>query len=453
MAINGTKQYILNYDSKYLYPYTVLDAIIDPDTEETGISAITNAIGKSINSQGKDQIIGNVLGIAINSDTNVGNNTYQLQQLGAYDSTNANYKYKYFSQTGDFQDLPMSISKITLEGIGNIDNVLAATNDKHEVNFKFDEKYFKYNTNTGLQVVAADKLYNKSTIQGRLTYFSAGELSEYKESIGSETSLMYYDGNKGFTKSTTSLGKNTAVQLTSGEFAAINTKDLAAGKLIHDNKIATSDTKMAVPYVIMGTDTTDDYTINYVIPDKPSTGNSFALVYNEVLDETTNETKGQFKWVVPNSFTNISLKDVSTNTDTIYYLTGVKDTSINVGTNELAVAKYTDAAIYFKNGNLYNSSDERLKTFTDNINIDFDKLATIKKGIFYWNDDESKSEQIGVTAQSVNEIFPQIVSLNNGTYSVAYDKLTVIALAAIDELHKENEELKQRIQILESKLK
>jgi hypothetical protein len=452
MAINGTKQYILNYDSKYLYPYTVLDAIIDPDTDETGVPAITNAIGKSINSQTKDQIIGNVLGIAINSDASISDNTYQLQKLGAYDSTNVNYKYKYFSQTGDFQDLPASISKITLTGIGNTGNVLAATNDNHEVSFAFDDKYFKYNNDTGLQVEAANKLYNKTTRQGRLTYFSAGELNEYKEDIGNETSLMYYNGNTGFNISTVSLGDNTAVQLNNGTFEKIDTKNLVAGKLINDTKISSSATKMAIPYV-MGNSTTDNYTINYVIPESPSNGQSYALVYKEDVDEETNEAKGKFEWVFPNSFTNIALTDVSTNTDTIYYLTGVGENLISTGTNELAVAKYTDAAIYFKNGNLYNSSDERLKTFTDNINIDFDKLATIKKGIFYWNDDESKSEQIGVTAQSVNEIFPQIVSLNNGTYSVAYDKLTVIALAAIDELHKENEELKQRIQALESKLK
>ena len=47
-------------------------------------------------------------------------------------------------------------------------------------------------------------------------------------------------------------------------------------------------------------------------------------------------------------------------------------------------------------------------------------------------------------------MFPEIVSVGeDGFMSVAYDRLSIIALAAIDKLVEENEDLKSRIEKLE----
>lgn len=105
---------------------------------------------------------------------------------------------------------------------------------------------------------------------------------------------------------------------------------------------------------------------------------------------------------------------------------------------------------YTLNGNLtanayYISSDERLKTFGDDIKVDFDELAKLRKSHFVFNDNPTKQE-IGVSAQEVQKIYPEIVNeTEEGTLSVDYSKLAVIALAAIDKLN-------QRIQELENKL-
>lgn len=93
----------------------------------------------------------------------------------------------------------------------------------------------------------------------------------------------------------------------------------------------------------------------------------------------------------------------------------------------------------------YISSDERLKTFGDDIKVDFDELAKLRKSHFVFNDNPTKQE-IGVSAQEVQKIYPEIVNeTEEGTLSVDYSKLAVIALAAIDKLN-------QRIQELENKL-
>jgi hypothetical protein len=96
----------------------------------------------------------------------------------------------------------------------------------------------------------------------------------------------------------------------------------------------------------------------------------------------------------------------------------------------------------------YQSSDECLKTFYDPVNIDLEKLKKLRKNYFKFNDKDKL--EIGVSAQEIQEVYPEIVSSDETGYlSVAYDKLSVVALAAVDKLHEENEELKERLDKLE----
>ena len=100
----------------------------------------------------------------------------------------------------------------------------------------------------------------------------------------------------------------------------------------------------------------------------------------------------------------------------------------------------------------YQSSDNRLKDFEDTIPVDLEKLRALKKNYFTWKDNENKDRQIGVSAQEIQEIYPELVSANeDGMLSVAYDKLSVVALAAIDKLYEENKALEDRIKVLEDK--
>lgn len=98
------------------------------------------------------------------------------------------------------------------------------------------------------------------------------------------------------------------------------------------------------------------------------------------------------------------------------------------------------------------SSDERLKNFENDIEIDFDKLKNIPKKYFTWKHDDKKVLNIGTSAQEVEKIYPEIVeeflNENEGKNykSVDYSKLSIIALAAIDKLN-------ERITELENKLK
>ena len=128
-----------------------------------------------------------------------------------------------------------------------------------------------------------------------------------------------------------------------------------------------------------------------------------------------------------------------------YYLIG-KDQNVAAGSAPDTL--YYDSRIYFKGGSLYHASDETLKTFTSDVDINLDNLATIKKGMFYWNSDPDKISHLGVTAQSVEALYPEIVSSNEGHLSVDYAKLSVVALAAIDKLNERIKELEKQIEDL-----
>jgi hypothetical protein len=103
---------------------------------------------------------------------------------------------------------------------------------------------------------------------------------------------------------------------------------------------------------------------------------------------------------------------------------------------------------YFINNELYEGSDERAKNFIEDISVDFNKLSTLPKKYFYWKEGygDPNRRTIGTSAQEIAKIYPEVVSTNkDGFMSVSYEKLSIIALAAIDKLN-------ERISELEAKL-
>jgi hypothetical protein len=140
-------------------------------------------------------------------------------------------------------------------------------------------------------------------------------------------------------------------------------------------------------------------------------------------------------------------------TKSTYYLVGT-----NVKDDETAgklYKSYSDESsnIYWKDFNLYQTSDEKLKEFISGIDVDLDSLKSIKKMRFSWKDDADKRSNIGVTAQSIETLFPELVSEDQGNKSVAYDKLGVVALAAIDKLTDKIHELESTVDSLKNEIK
>jgi hypothetical protein len=101
----------------------------------------------------------------------------------------------------------------------------------------------------------------------------------------------------------------------------------------------------------------------------------------------------------------------------------------------------------------YHSSDERLKTFEGDVEVDLDKLKALPKKYFHWTADADGKRQLGTSAQAVREVFPELVSEDSDGYlSVNYANLSIVALAAIDKLAEQNAQLEERLARIEKLL-
>ena len=139
--------------------------------------------------------------------------------------------------------------------------------------------------------------------------------------------------------------------------------------------------------------------------------------------------------------------DLTTSTTAKGYIIGKNSTS--TGWN----GTFYVSTAYFQGGVLYQGSDERFKEFVGDIDVDFEALKSIPKKYFVWKKGAKQGEgvYIGTSAQKLKEVYPELVSDDGDIMSVAYENLSIVALAAIDKLHAEIERLEARIQQLESR--
>lgn len=96
-------------------------------------------------------------------------------------------------------------------------------------------------------------------------------------------------------------------------------------------------------------------------------------------------------------------------------------------------------------GNVTAFSDARVKTNIKTIDNALLKVLALRGVTYNRTDLEDKSEQIGVIAQEVKEVLPQVVQENDGHYSVAYGNIVGVLIEAIKEQQAQIEELKSRL--------
>ena len=131
-----------------------------------------------------------------------------------------------------------------------------------------------------------------------------------------------------------------------------------------------------------------------------------------------------------------------------------------------AVRSYVNTSVYMQNGNItavafYQSSDERLKNIKSELSVEncYKLINDCSTIIYSLKTDEKDQNQIGMIAQQVKEIMPEVVQESNGYYSINYSRLSVVALNLIKDLseriielekdHNKLEELIKRVEKLE----
>lgn len=126
-----------------------------------------------------------------------------------------------------------------------------------------------------------------------------------------------------------------------------------------------------------------------------------------------------------------------------FYANGTADNyfagNVGIGITSPSYKLHVDGDIY-ATGNVTAYSDRRLK---DNIATLTNALATVEhlRGVSYTRKD-SGEKQIGVIAQEVEQVVPEVVVCKDGHYGVAYGNLTALLIEAV-------KELSERVKILE----
>ena len=131
-------------------------------------------------------------------------------------------------------------------------------------------------------------------------------------------------------------------------------------------------------------------------------------------------------------------------------ITGSIFVSGSIGADEGAISASGDI---IADGDVvaFNSSDERLKDNIEVIQGSLDKIDGIRGVEFDWNDKspgwaQERGHDVGVIAQEVQEIIPEIVTeRKNGYLGVDYKRIVPLLIESIKELKQEVEILKKKV--------
>jgi hypothetical protein len=97
-------------------------------------------------------------------------------------------------------------------------------------------------------------------------------------------------------------------------------------------------------------------------------------------------------------------------------------------------------------GDVIAYSDARVKDNVQTIENALDKVTKLRGVSYTRNDVEDKTTKIGVIAQEVLEVLPEVVQQDDeGKYSVAYGNMVGLLIESIKELKAEVDELKSRL--------
>lgn len=141
----------------------------------------------------------------------------------------------------------------------------------------------------------------------------------------------------------------------------------------------------------------------------------------------------------------------------ITMMTSTEGANVGIGTEAPADELYVVGDIT-ATGAITEISSLKFKTNINRLDNALDMVDRLRGVSFDWRTADypnlrfSEDQQIGLIAEEVETVIPQLVhSDNNGDKSVDYSKLTAVLIEAVKELKTENNELRARINALENK--
>lgn len=136
---------------------------------------------------------------------------------------------------------------------------------------------------------------------------------------------------------------------------------------------------------------------------------------------------------------------------TVGYNTTTLNGLLQVNNNIEATGYISASGNIVSSGNVYANSDVRLKTNILPIDNSLEKINKLQ-GV-YFNKKNKTNREVGLIAQDVEKIIPEIVTEDNSEEkikSICYSNLTAVLIEAVKELTEKNNELLKRIEKLEN---
>jgi len=140
------------------------------------------------------------------------------------------------------------------------------------------------------------------------------------------------------------------------------------------------------------------------------------------------------------------------------YIHEYQDDDLRIHASNVAIGDGAHSARkFFVNGDAggisawFNDSDQRLKKDIKTIDSALDKVQKLRGVYFKWNDTNERpdSRQVGVIAQEVKEVLPEIVEQKGEHYSVATSSLVAVLIEAVKEQQNTISELSEKVKDLE----
>lgn len=149
------------------------------------------------------------------------------------------------------------------------------------------------------------------------------------------------------------------------------------------------------------------------------------------------------QWITPaNPMVNLATGCTVTSTNPFLAFNAACQPGISV-TGDIRVTGRITAYDFYSVGFIYNPSDIRFKRNIRDLKNPLQDLMRLKPVIYTAK--PTDRESLGVIAQDVEKIYPQLVSENGGMKAVAYDGLIAPLIGAVQELKKENDQLRREL--------
>ncbi|WP_462255023.1 tail fiber domain-containing protein [Ferruginibacter sp.] len=126
---------------------------------------------------------------------------------------------------------------------------------------------------------------------------------------------------------------------------------------------------------------------------------------------------------------------------------------VGIGTDNPSQALHVIGNI-LASGTITQNSDARLKKDITPLSNTLQSIQQINGYTYHWKDASNPDEQVGLLAQELQKVYPQLVKENEqGTLSVNYSGMVPVLLTAIKEQQQQIEELKKMLLLMNEKIK